>query len=126
MGRGSTGEGTTGLSPLVIVAGMIHVDGGCLVDFAYRLTCQDVKRPTRRLQLVEKRSEERKSEHFSFLNQGVSASLRLFLLSSLPFPREFGKEVKFVVAKKADSLYKTVSAASIVAKVGFPACHYRW
>lgn len=31
--------------------------------------------------------------------------------------REFGKEVKFVVAKKADSLYKTVSAASIVAKV---------
>eukprot|EP00903_Cladosiphon_okamuranus_P011950 g11224.t1 len=31
--------------------------------------------------------------------------------------KEFGKGVKFVVAKKADSLYKTVSAASIVAKV---------
>lgn len=30
--------------------------------------------------------------------------------------REFGKGIKFVVAKKADSLYKTVSAASIVAK----------
>lgn len=41
----------------------------------------------------------------------------------LPLPkllcnqREFGKEIKFVVAKKADSLYKTVSAASIIAKV---------
>lgn len=34
--------------------------------------------------------------------------------------REFGKGVKFVVAKKADSLYKTVSAASIVAKVSQP------
>ncbi|CAM9541320.1 unnamed protein product [Ectocarpus sp. 8 AP-2014] len=31
--------------------------------------------------------------------------------------KEFGKGIKFVVAKKADSLYKTVSAASIVAKV---------
>ncbi|CAN0141440.1 unnamed protein product [Ascophyllum nodosum] len=30
--------------------------------------------------------------------------------------KEFGKEIKFVVAKKADSLYKTVSAASIIAK----------
>lgn len=36
--------------------------------------------------------------------------------------REFGKEVKFTVAKKADSLYKTVSAASIVAKVGCYCC----
>lgn len=31
--------------------------------------------------------------------------------------REFGGGIKFVVAKKADSLYKTVSAASIIAKV---------
>ncbi len=45
----------------------------------------------------------------------------------LPLPklcnrREFGKEIKFVVAKKADSLYKTVSAASIVAKVSYLNC----
>lgn len=44
----------------------------------------------------------------------------MVLVSSLPKPREFGKGVKFVVAKKADSLYKTVSAASIVAKVSLP------
>lgn len=31
--------------------------------------------------------------------------------------REFGGGIKFVVAKKADSLYKPVSAASIIAKV---------
>lgn len=37
-------------------------------------------------------------------------------LGSLKF-REFGGGIKFTVAKKADSLYKTVSAASIIAKV---------
>ncbi|CAM9225359.1 unnamed protein product [Phaeothamnion confervicola] len=40
--------------------------------------------------------------------------------------REFGPDVKFTVAKKADSLYKTVSAASICAKVTRDGILRRW
>lgn len=58
------------------------------------------------------------------LNRGIRVSACLVFVPSLAKPREFGKEMKFVVAKKADSLYKTVSAASIVAKVSFPSSQY--
>ncbi|CAM9698099.1 unnamed protein product [Choristocarpus tenellus] len=40
--------------------------------------------------------------------------------------REFGSSIKFTVAKKADSLYKTVSAASIIAKVGLCFLFFAW